>query len=236
MIPILSKDNTALLPDKEEGFIVLIHKEADWTSFDAVKKIRSFLRVKKAGHAGTLDPFATGLLIIGVARGTKRLQEFSGLDKSYRAVIHFGVETDSYDRTGEVVARKDTTGLEYRQIEEAISSLRGEISQLPPMYSAKKVNGVRLYKLARKKKEVERQPVTVRIYKSKIVSWQAPLLTLDLTVSKGTYIRSYAHDLGQKLGIGAHLQELTRTAIGPYKLEAAFTIDEFIKFWDQAGS
>ena len=236
MIPVLSKVNTALLPDKEEGFVVLIHKEADWTSFDVVKKIRSFLRVKKVGHAGTLDPFATGLLMIGVGKGTKRLQEFSGLDKSYRAVIYFGIETDSYDRTGEIVGRTDTSTLSGQEVEKAVAGLRGEILQRPPMFSAKKINGVRLYKLARKKKEVPREPVAVHIYKSDIISWKRPLLTLDLTVSKGTYIRSYAHDLGQRLGTGAHLQELTRTAIGPYQQEEAFTINEFIKFWDQAGS
>ncbi len=236
MIPILSKDVSAPLPSKEEGFIVLIHKETDWTSFDVVKKIRSFLRVKKAGHAGTLDPFATGLLIIGVGKGTRRLQEFSRLDKTYRAVIRFGVETDSYDRTGKVLKQTDISTLDIRRIEQAVNSMKGQIMQLPPMYSAKKVNGVRLYKLARKDMKVEREAVPVRIYKCEIISWEAPLLEVELTVSKGTYIRSYAHDLGKLLEVGAHLQDLTRTAIGKLHLGSAYTIDEFVKIWNQAAS
>ncbi|HID38513.1 MAG TPA: tRNA pseudouridine(55) synthase TruB [Calditrichaeota bacterium] len=236
MIPILTKDYSTPLPQREEGFIVLIHKETDWTSFDVVKKIRSFLRVKKAGHAGTLDPFATGLLIIGIGKGTKQLQKFSGLDKSYRAVIRFGIETDTYDRTGQIIGRKDISGLAYRQLKEAVDSIKGQISQIPPMFSAKKVNGVPLYRLARKKKEVVRKPVAVRIHKNEIISWEPPLLTVDLIVSKGTYIRSYAHDLGKLLGIGAHLQDLTRTAIDKFNLKSAFTIDEFIKFWNQTAS
>ena len=234
MIPILTNKTTGPLPSLEEGFIVLIHKEADWTSFDVVKKLRSYLRVKKAGHGGTLDPFATGLLIIGVGKGTRHLQRFSGLHKTYRAVIRFGEETDTYDCTGKIIDRKDVSALDVRYIEEAVATMQGEILQVPPMYSAKKVNGVRLYKLARKNVEVRREPVKVRIYKSEIVSWNTPLLTVDLTVSKGTYVRSYAHDLGQRLGVGAHLQELTRTAIGEYPLESAFRVNEFIQFWGQA--
>ncbi|MEJ2542517.1 MAG: tRNA pseudouridine(55) synthase TruB [Calditrichaceae bacterium] len=233
MIPILQKTKPLRKSDLSDAFVVLINKEETWTSFDVVNKLRYFLKIKKIGHAGTLDPFATGLLIIGVGKGTKALQEFSGLSKSYQAVIRFGVETDTLDRTGKIIAERAVTDLTFEKIENVIEDYKGEIEQLPPMYSAKKVNGKRMYKLARKNQEVERKPAKVTIHRADIIGWKSPVLKMDLKVSKGTYIRSYADDIGKKMGCGAHLQELKRTAIGTYKLEDSYSLSEFMNYWTE---
>lgn len=231
MIPILQKTNPLQKNELGDAFAVLIDKEETWTSFDVVNKLRYFLKIKKIGHAGTLDPFAKGLMILGIGKGTKALQEFSGLSKCYEAVIRFGTETDTLDKTGAVIMQKPVENLNIAQIENAVNQLKGEIEQIPPMYSAKKVNGKRLYKLARKNKIVERQPVKINIFTADILDWNKPELLIKLHVSKGTYIRSYADDLGKELGCGAHLIDLRRTAIGPYKVENSFTISEFMKYW-----
>ena len=236
MTAILEKNKPADFSTTSSGFVVLIDKEESWTSFDVVKKIRNITRVKKVGHAGTLDPFATGLMLVGLGKATKELSRLSALSKSYRALIRFGVETDSYDRTGKVVAERDCGGLSLEKIEQRVHAMRGEIEQTPPMYSAKKKNGVRLYKLARKNIEVERQPVTVTIHRVQILKWQAPFLEIDLDVSKGTYVRSYAYDLGRALGVGAVLHELRRTAIDQFRVEDSFKMVEFEAFWKQRGS
>ena len=231
MIPILQKTNPLQKNELGDAFAVLIDKEETWTSFDVVNKLRYFLKIKKIGHAGTLDPFAKGLMILGIGKGTKALQEFSGLSKCYEAVIRFGTETDTLDKTGAIIMQKPVENLNIAQIENAVNQLKGEIEQIPPMYSAKKVNGKRLYKLARKNKIVERQPVKINIFTADILDWNKPELLIKLHVSKGTYIRSYADDLGKELGCGAHLIDLRRTAIGPYKVENSFTISEFMKYW-----
>jgi len=236
MLMVLQKNNCTELPEEIQGLVVLINKPADWTSFDVVKKIRNIVRGKKTGHSGTLDPFAEGLMLIGIGRGTKQLADLSALSKSYRAVVQFGVETDSYDCTGNITAENDPGGLDQQAIENALQSMRGEIEQVPPMFSAKKQNGVRLYKLARKNIEIERKAVKVTIHDVKIINWQPPDLELLLDVSKGTYIRSYAHDLGQKLGPGASLKELERLTIDKYKLEDSFAIREFEAFWKDRGA
>ncbi len=235
-IPIIKKNKEAAAQDLSGGFVVLINKETDWTSFDVVKKLRSFLKIKKVGHAGTLDPFATGLVVIGAGRATKRLQDFTELPKTYDALIRLGVATESYDRTGRITAEQDCSSITLKDIKQKLSKMQGTIRQIPPMFSAKRVNGVRLYKLARQEKTVERQPVTVQVYETQILEWQNPYLHLQWRVSKGTYIRSLAHDLGQMLGVGGHLQELTRTAIGQYALQNAMTIREFMQYWNELSS
>lgn len=230
MIPVLNKKCTQI-KDVSTGFLVLINKEADWSSFDVVKKVRNIVRIKKVGHAGTLDPFATGLLILGIGKGTKHLTEKTGLSKSYRAVIRFGITTDSHDRTGNIVGESDAGKLELKTIQDALENFRGEILQKPPMFSAKQVDGVRLYHLARKNIEVERKPIPVTVHSHKILEWKNPTLTIDWQVSKGTYIRSLAHDLGQSVAVGARLEQLERTSIGQHKVEDGFTIEEFIACW-----
>ncbi len=231
MIPILKKNEPWPENIPEQGFVVLINKPEAWTSFDVVNKIRRSLKIKKVGHAGTLDPFATGLLIIGVGKGTKQMEQFSGLDKRYLARIHLGVETDTYDLTGNILAEKSVDGLDEVQVRQAVAAMVGEQKQVPPMYSAKKVNGVPLYKLARKGRVVERKPVEINIYRAEVRTFEPPFVTVDLLVSKGTYIRSFAHDLGLRLGIGAHLNALQRTQIGPYRLEESFEISTFVDLW-----
>ena len=228
MTPVLSNKTDLSNIDLTTGFVVLIHKEMDWTSFDVVKKLRNFLKIKKIGHGGTLDPFATGLMLLGVGKGTKALHEIITLKKTYKAKIRFGQITDTYDRTGQVSETASTDALKREDIDTAIESMRGPMMQVPPMYSAKKVNGVRLYKLARKNVEVERPAQPVQVFKSRILNWENPYLDIELNVSKGTYIRSYAHDLGQKLGVGGMVQELERTAIDKYLLEDSFTLSEFM--------
>lgn len=215
---------------------MLINKAPDWTSFDVVKKIRNIVRVKKVGHSGTLDPFASGLLLVGVGRGTKELTRLSALSKTYRAVIRFGRQSDTYDRTGKISAEKDISALTEQAIAGAVHSMSGKIMQIPPMYSARRKNGVRLYKLARKNIEVERRPVEVSIERADILKWQAPFLEMLLQVSKGTYIRSYAFDLGTLLGVGALLQELERVSIDNFHLNDSFSLEEFEKFWKRQGS
>ena len=232
MIPVLKKGSKLSPEDLREGFLVLINKPADWTSFDVVNKVRRIVGVKKVGHGGTLDPFATGLLILGVGRkATRSLQEVIGATKRYRAVIRFGRVTDSYDRTGRIIGEQTARHLTRQQLEQALSEMTGTIMQTPPMFSAKKKNGVRLYKLARKQQQVERDPVPVTIYRAQVIEFDPPLVTLDLEVSKGTYIRSFAHDLGQKLAVGGSLEELERTEVGPFNIAESFTVAQFEHLW-----
>lgn len=231
MTVILKKGHLPPAQELSSGFLTLIHKDVGWTSFDVVNKLRRVMKIKKVGHGGTLDPFADGLLILGAGRATKELGRLSGQDKRYQAVIYFGRTTDSHDVTGNTLSETDIGGLGLPQIKAAVQKLSGTIMQTPPMFSAKKVNGQRLYRLARKNKEVERRPVPVTIYEAQIKDWSPPRLELELLVSKGTYIRSYAHDLGQLLQVGAYLEALRRTAIGNFTLPESFTVAEFIEVW-----
>ncbi len=231
MIPILKKNEPWPEPFPEDGFVVLIDKPEGWTSFDVVNKIRHSLKIKKVGHAGTLDPFATGLLIVGVGKGTKQMEHFSGLQKRYVAQIHLGVETDTYDVTGQILEERALGSLNENDLQSALEAMVGKQMQMPPMYSAKKVNGVPLYKLARKGKVVERKAVPITIYQAQLVQFAPPFVTIDLLVSKGTYIRSFAHDFGKRLGVGGHLKALQRTQIGPYRLEESFAIEMFVDLW-----
>lgn len=229
MVPVLTNKSDLSQFDLQDGCVILMDKDSGWTSFDMVKKVRNYLRLKKAGHGGTLDPFATGLMLIGVSKGTKALHQLSGLSKRYRATICLGRSTDTYDRTGRFSGPATEPDVDEALVWETVSQMTGPQMQLPPMYSAKRVNGVRLYKLARKNMEVERQPQAIEIYEARILEFRLPYLVVDLHVSKGTYIRSFAHDLGQKLGVGAYLESLRRTAIEGYCVEDSFTIDAFME-------
>ncbi len=211
----------------------MIDKDKDWSSFDVVKKVRNIVKIKKVGHAGTLDPFASGLMILGVGRGTKALSSLTLLQKKYEVTICFGMETDSYDRTGKVINKTATDTLELETIEKVLDSFPETFEQIPPMFSAKRVKGKRLYTLARKGLEVERKPAEVNLYYKEIVSWDNPYLTLILDVSKGFYIRSFAYELGRRAGTGAMADELRRLAIGEYSVENSFKIDEFVDKWKE---
>ena len=207
--------------------IILVNKPLGWTSFDVVNKLRKTLGVKKVGHAGTLDPLATGLLIICTGKMTRKIQEFTDLDKEYTGKLILGQSTPSHDRETEVNEVRDITGITARQIESAAACFTGRIEQIPPAHSAVKVKGKRAYKLARKGETPELKPRTVEIHVFDITKINLPEVHFRVVCSKGTYIRSLVRDLGQKLGTGAHLAELCRTRIGSFTLEDAKTIESF---------
>jgi len=203
------------------GFI-LIHKPIDWTSHDVVGYLRKITGIKKIGHAGTLDPFAEGLLIIGIGReATKRLDHFKLLDKTYRADIMLGSTSETLDRTGRLTPITFDTPPTVADIQRTLGSLTGDIIQTPPMYSAKKVGGVPLYRMARRGEVIDRAPHHVHIHSITLESYCFPLLTLTVVCSPGTYIRTLADDIGSHLLTGAYCHSLVRTAIGHYPLSNA---------------
>ena len=212
--------------------VINIYKEAGWTSFDVVAKMRGILKIKKIGHTGTLDPAATGVLPVCIGKGTKKVESFMADDKVYRAVMLLGVTTDSQDMTGEVLTRTEVNADE-RQVREAVMSFVGGYNQLPPMYSAKKVGGKKLVDLARKGVEVERKPRFVNIMDIDIEEMNLPRVTMKVTCSKGTYIRTLCHDIGQKLGCGAAMESLVRTRVGRFKLEDAVKLEDLQRFADE---
>lgn len=220
--------------------LLLIDKPIDWSSFDVVAKVRGTVRAQtgqkrpKVGHCGTLDPKATGLLLIVIGTYCKRAQEFSGLDKSYDATLHLGAYSTTGDREGEKTQQDVTDIPTEDDVRSVLQSFTGPISQVPPAYSAVKVGGKRAYALARAGKPPELKPRAVTIHQNQLLSYDYPWLELRCTVSAGTYIRSLAEDIGSQLGTGAYLQDLRRTSVGPYQLEGAQTVDSLQK--DLSGS
>jgi len=212
--------------EHEYNGVLLIDKPSGITSHDVVDRVRKSLKMKKVGHAGTLDPNATGLMLILVGKGTKISQFLMSKDKTYTGVIQLGLETDTYDIDGEVVREETPEPMEEAAIQEAMGSFVGDQYQKPPMFSAKKVGGVPLYKHARKGKEVEREERLVRIQNFRLLENRFPFLDFEIEVSKGTYVRSVAHDLGQKLGTGGCLTELRRTQISDFSIEKAIKLDD----------
>lgn len=205
------------LSDKSQG-ILLINKPKGKTSFSLVSRLRRHLGVKKIGHAGTLDPLATGVMVMLIGRDYTRLSDkFLNEDKEYVAELKLGETTDSFDQEGEII-ETSTLVPSLEIIEAAIEKFQGNIQQLPPMFSAKKVNGKKLYELARQGETVERKPVNVFL-DIHLMSYNYPYLTLHVTCSKGTYIRSLAYDLGKELLCGAHLSNLQRTRSGSYRIQ-----------------
>jgi tRNA pseudouridine55 synthase len=225
--------------------ILIIDKPEDITSHDVVARCRRILRTKRIGHTGTLDPFATGVMVILVGKATRLAQFLDKDTKEYEALVRFGFETDTGDRTGEAKAIQNSKfKIQKEEIEEVLESFRGEIEQTPPMYSAKKVEGKKLYELARKGIEIERKPVKITIYELKLTengkwktendlglgTWDSGLQTQDfglkVSCSAGTYIRTLAEDIGKKLETGAHLGELRRTKAGKFGIEKALTLEK----------
>ncbi len=209
----------------EEGEIILVDKPIDWTSFDIVARIRSMFDIKKLGHAGTLDPKATGLLILCSGKMTKQIDQFIGWEKEYTGTMEIGAATKSFDVETEVFERKDFSAVGQTDVERVFTSFLGKQLQLPPMYSAIKKNGRRLYKDARKGKVIERERREVFIKEFELVSFRPPLIEFRVVCSKGTYIRSLADDVGQQLGCGAYLLQLCRTRIGEFFLRDALPIE-----------
>jgi tRNA pseudouridine55 synthase len=208
---------------------ILVDKPAGPTSHDVVDAIRRKFGIKKVGHCGTLDPNATGLLIIVLGRGTKLSERLMGDDKVYEGTIKFGEETDSYDSDGELTAALPVPLLTLDLLNEEAAKFIGDQMQIPPMVSAIKKNGVPLYKLARKGIEVEREPRLIHIYNFRFTEYTEPLGQFRVACTKGTYIRSIAHDLGQKLGCGAHLTTLRRSASGKFDVADALPLDTILK-------
>jgi len=212
----------------EEGKVLLINKPLRWTSFDAVRKIRNHIRIKKVGHAGTLDPLATGLLIICTGRFTKKINEYMAREKEYTGSFTLGATTSTYDLESEPENFKSFENINEVAIKKVAAQLTGEIMQVPPAHSAIKIEGKRVYELARQGKEVKLEPRKVTIKEFEITAIEMPVVHFRVVCSTGTYIRSLANDFGQLLGCGAYLSSLCRTRIGEFELKDAMTIDDFI--------
>jgi tRNA pseudouridine55 synthase len=215
-----------LTPPREMEGILLVDKPADHTSHDVVARLRGKLRMKRVGHAGTLDPMATGLLIMLVGKATRVSQYLTSLDKEYEGSIELGKVTDTQDAEGEVLETIPVPAFTDAEIRAAVTSFLGDQYQTPPMYSAVKVDGVPLYKSARKGEEVEREPRFIRVMSWDITRFALPHLDFRLRCTKGTYVRTLAHDLGRKLGCGAHLAALRRTASDKFHVSQALTLDQ----------
>ena len=208
------------------GEMLMVDKPLDWTSLDVVKKMRSLFHIKTAGHAGTLDPKASGLLIICTGSSTKTIDNFVGLDKNYEGTLQLGIRTPSFDSETEVTEKKDFSNITPERICEAMAGFVGKQTQIPPMYSAAKYGGKPLYRYARSGKTVTRTPKDIEIKTFTADRIQSPMVEFRVICSKGTYIRSLVDDLGQKLGCGACLMSLRRTRVGEYRVEDAATIGE----------
>lgn len=207
--------------------ILLIDKPSGCTSHDVVDRVRHKLHIRKVGHAGTLDPNATGLLIILVGRATKVSQYLMSLDKVYEGTITLGTITDSYDSEGEVIEERPVPDLTEDEVRKVLASFIGDQYQLPPMFSAKKIEGVPLYKLARKGKVVEREPRFIRISGIELLEMNLPEISFRVACSKGTYVRTLAYDIGEKIGCGAHLSALCRLASDRFRIEDAIPLEKF---------
>ena len=208
-----------------------IYKPIGWTSFDVVKKIRGITKEKKVGHGGTLDPFAEGLLIIATGKDTKQLANISGASKSYRAILKLGKTTDTLDTEGQIIDTKPVPELNEKIIINVLNKFVGEYEQIPPMFSAKRVNGVRLYKLARENKTVERKPIIVNINNISLNSLNGDSVDFSVTCSKGTYIRVLGQDIANKLGTVGYLIRLIREKVGKFQINDSSTIEKFESVW-----
>ncbi len=209
--------------------IVVVDKPENWTSHDVVNKLRGIFGTRRAGHLGTLDPIATGVLPVMIGQATRLARFLEKADKSYETVIRFGFDTTTYDRAGEPCGPVTEPQITADQIEACLGSMRGQIAQVPPPVSAKKVGGVRAYKLARKNEPVELAPVSVTVYELTLTAVEGPRARLRIRCSAGTYVRAIAHQLGILLGCGAHVEALIRTVSGPFDIERAFTLDRLIE-------
>jgi len=220
------------LPVYDRSGVLLVNKPKDWTSHDVVAFIRSRFNAAKCGHCGTLDPAATGLLVVVLGKFTKLSQKFSGQDKVYEGTILLGTETDSQDMDGNVIRQSDWSGITEQQLREAFASFVGDIEQVPPMVSAVKKDGARLYELARKGQEIEREPKQISIYSIDVTRVALPYADFTVECSKGTYVRTLCADVGARLGCGAALYRLNRLRSGEFSLDDAVDI-ETVKQWTQ---
>lgn len=217
------------------GELLLVDKPEGWTSFDVVRKVRSMFRIRKIGHAGTLDPRATGLLVLCTGPKTKQITEFIGYDKEYVGSFRLGIVTASFDLETPVSETRPWEHLSEQDVRTAVASLVGPGRQRPPMYSAAKVKGRALYKYAREGKDIDRAERHIEIAEFSATSITLPDVSFQVTCSKGTYIRSLAHDIGERLGCGATLTELRRTRVGPWHVKDAWTMERLTAYKDKLG-
>lgn len=208
--------------------ILLVDKPAGPTSHDVVDRIRRHFRLKKVGHGGTLDPAATGLLIILLGRGTRLSARFMSSDKTYEGTLRLGISTDTQDAQGNIVREMDPSAVTKERLLAEMARFRGDLYQTPPMVSAIKLSGVPLYKLARRGEEVERQPRLIHIYEMRLVDFQPPRASFVLRCTKGTYVRTICHDIGEALGCGAHLEQLRRSRSGEFEVDRAVSLDRLM--------
>jgi tRNA pseudouridine55 synthase len=208
------------------GGVLNVDKPAGWTSHDVVGRIRRLAGLRQVGHAGTLDPMATGVLVLCLGKATRLLEYLSGQSKTYLAGITLGATTDTYDAEGEVLERRPVPALDAAQIDRALDAFRGEIMQRPPAYSALKRDGVALYKRARAGEAVEVEPRPVTVYQLDLLAFDGQTVQLRIRCGAGTYVRSIAHDLGRALGCGGHLSALRRTAVGNFTVESTVTLEQ----------
>ena len=206
--------------------ILVINKPKDWTSFDVVAKIRNKLNVKKVGHTGTLDPQATGVLVLCIGKGTKLCQGLTGLDKEYICDITFGANSTTDDIEGELTPVPDAEEAPITIIENLLKEFTGTFEQMPPDFSAKKIKGKKAYEIARKGKKPNLKPSEVTVHQIELIDYKWPLLKLKIHCGKGFYVRSLARDIGEKLGVGGYLSALQRTRVGHFSLDGAITIEQ----------
>lgn len=211
---------------QEEGAILVVHKTAGPTSFDVVRSIKRVFPQKKVGHAGTLDPFAEGVLVILVGKATKLSDQFLNQDKEYLATLKLGEETDSFDRMGKTVSQMPVPALSPERLIDCLGTFEGEWQQTPPMFSAKKVNGMKLYELARQNIEIPRAKSLVFLHKISLKGWDPEHVTFQVSCSKGTYIRSLGHEIAQRLGTVGHLTALKRLKSGSFSIEESTTVEK----------
>jgi tRNA pseudouridine55 synthase len=211
------------------GEVFLVDKPLEWTSFDVVKKIRNALRIKKVGHAGTLDPLATGLLIVCTGKHTKQIDSYMGQEKEYIGTFVIGSTTESFDLEQPVIAVADPSAVTLNDVKAAAAQLTGDILQIPPMHSAIKVDGKRVYESARKGLEVKMEARAVQVREFEITRFEENVIHFRISCSKGTYIRSLARDMGQILGVGAYMSSLCRTRIGQFMLKDALELTSLIE-------
>lgn len=215
--------------DFAEGAVLLIDKPLDWTSFDAVRKIRNLVRIKKVGHAGTLDPLASGLLIVCTGKFTKKINEYMAQEKEYTGTFTLGATTPTYDLESEPVNSQPIDHLSEEEIKNATARFIGEIDQVPPIHSAIKIDGKRVYELARKGLDVKLEPRKITIKEFEVDASSLPIVSFRVVCTTGTYIRSLANDFGAALGCGAYLSSLRRTRIGAFTTQEAFSMETFEK-------
>ncbi|MEO5593465.1 MAG: tRNA pseudouridine(55) synthase TruB [Chitinophagaceae bacterium] len=213
----------------EQGQVFLIDKPYKWTSFDVIRKVRDLIKIRKVGHAGTLDPLATGLLIVCTGKFTKSINDYMAQEKEYTGSITLGATTATFDLEGERENIKDVSGITEDQVKAAVKPFTGEILQVPPMHSAIKKNGKRVYELARRGETIELEPRKLFIRIFEITAIEMPVVYFRVVCSTGTYIRSLANDFGAALGCGGYLSSLCRTAIGDFRLESALNIEQLEK-------